>query len=245
MNELYSSELDTNKAWQATVEGRYSEAIMLWNSILSCEKRFGILINAGITNLLAGELNDASRRFEEARNLPPQNTVVEFLGVVAWLAGRYEDACQNWADEIERRRSGKIVYSDAAGGVQTAALLWWASACTDSIQWRKIAEDELKHRWRNKQAQNNWPGKVAPFLLGKIPEEELISATSSKYPSVEARRLGQAYFYIAAHHLHQGNRVAYQLWLANSISLLDTISNAEHYLARYEMQAGKFLSDSI
>lgn len=154
-------------------------------------------MNRGIVRLLVGEAEEALADFLTARSLPPKACVVnEFVGTALWRQGQHEAACQDWENEIRRRRSRELTHTDEAGGVLVPALLWWASQHSGLNHWQGLADEELRHRWRTKACQRSlWPGTLVPFLLGHTSEQELLAAASERAGILQVRRRCQAHFY--------------------------------------------------
>jgi hypothetical protein len=242
-----SAEVSTeewNLAWQATLDGRYAEAIKLWDDITARYPRRGLPNgNRGITRLLLGDLHGALADFQEQRNhQSPTRYSVEFVGVTLWLLGQHEAACEDWANAIAERRAGAI-----AASIEVASLLWWASAYPDLMQWRKLARDELRRRWRVQYVRASWEAPIIPFLLGSITETMLLAAAAARsgqgalYPRLSAK----AHFYVGACALdvedHQRYRA--QLALATAVGR-ESILDPETHLARGELQRLEQTTDS-
>lgn len=260
-----------NRAWKATWEGRYSDALRIYDkefAPLDYVATFGDLNNLGILHILRGNLDNALAVFQEARSLPPPPAIpVPFIGTILWIKGKFGEACKDWAYEIERRRSGVITHSDEAGGVEVPALLWWASAHTGLEGWRKLAEQELKRRGRTKRCQNSrWPGPLVSYLVGQssdnTPSDELLvnnaAAFSTSYPEINFRYKCLAHFYVGTAYLARGNSQDYQAQLkqvlaaksldvlAGAPPMLDArdglrLCNPEYHLARAELQIAREL----
>src|SRR3954447_11882155 len=94
---------ENNRAWQATLEGRYEEALQLWNDLLSRDPRAPHYNNRGLTHLLVGDLPAAWRDFVAARDEVPYHAN-EKVGVALWLRGKRAGACADWAKEIDSPR---------------------------------------------------------------------------------------------------------------------------------------------
>jgi tetratricopeptide (TPR) repeat protein len=231
---------ENNHAWQATADKRYEEAIELYTLNLARQDRMTAYMNRGTTWLLMGNYERAEADFRKARN-HPENSFAPLtnlkVGVALWLRGLKDAACDDWANEIRRIRSKVITQSDAAGGITPIALLWWASAHPEVSSWKKTADKELRHQWKNKTCQRNlWPGTLAPFLLGLIPQDALLNAAveSTSYEPIQKRHWRAAHFYIGAKCLDQNDLAGYEEHLKLCIQEEDILT-AEYYLARYEL----------
>ncbi len=215
-----------NRVWQATWQGDYHNALRIYDSELvplNEPKVIGDMTNLGILYVLMSRFDKALEVFREARSLPsPPAIPVPFIGAILWMQGKHEDACADWAYEIKRRRSGEMTHSDEAGGVEVPVLLWWASAHTGLEEWRKLAEQELKRRWRAKRCQTSrWPGPLVPYLLGQTtdnaPSDDMllnhVSAYSADYPRINFRYQCLAHFYLGTAYLAKGDTAEYQAHL--------------------------------
>jgi tetratricopeptide (TPR) repeat protein len=240
---------ETNKAWNATLEGNYAEAIPQYQSILARRLKLGEMNNYATTLMLAGKLEEAEATLRDIRHIPtPMFTQVVHpkLGVVLWLQGKHEEACQDWANEFERIRNRQVTYYDETGVVPP--LLWWASAHSGLEKWRKVAADALKRLWRSERTRRfPWPGSIVGFLLGKITAEQLLeAAVETQYPELHIRRTCIAHFYISAMLLAQGDTEGYrrELELALSIPQKALILHPEYHLARNELSIANKQTDT-
>ncbi len=231
-SDTYS--LRWNLAWEFALNGRYEEALMSFDTLLIERRSYVAISTRGLMRLMTNDLDGALEDLQEARNLPcPPKVPVPLIGVIYWMQGSYELACEDWMYEISRRRSKEVTHCDAAGGVQVPLLLWWGSIHEGLRHWRKPAEEEMKNRMRTKQGQNNWPGMVVPFLFHKMSREKLLAHASSSYPLVQLKQQGQAQFYIAAQYLENNFEQHYLEQLSSVASEQQLITHAEYHLARY------------
>jgi hypothetical protein len=238
MNKVTPEEC--NRAWQATLDGHYDAAIELYRSILARRLTLGEMNNYGTTLLLAKRPKEAEAILRDIRHVPIRmftEVVNEYVGVALWLQNRYEEACQDWATEIERIRSKQVFYYDETG--HAPILLWWASAHSGLEKWRGVAVDALKLLWRTKRTrQSRWPGSIVAFLLGKIDSEQLLqAAVETHYPRLEVRQKSKAHFYIGTSLLAQGDIEGYRRELELSLSTpqKELILLREYHLARAEL----------
>jgi len=92
----------------------------------------------------------------------------------------------------------------------------------------------LKARAKTKQAQRNWPGPIAFYLLDKVNADTMLAETISKGNVIEHKDIA-AQFYIAARKLDAGDKVGYREEVSEIASR--TIPKAiieEYLLARHE-----------
>jgi hypothetical protein len=219
---------------------RYREALHLLDGYLEREQSYNSYYLRGSLRLRTGDLEGARQDFLQYRY--PKTSVfrpeVRWVGVVLWLQGKPEEACEDWANEIARRRAKEISHTDPAGGVLLPALLWWASAHPGLERWRKLAVEELRRRWRTKWCQaSRWPGPLAPFLLGQRSAEALLAYVEAEFPPDWVDTRCQAHFYVGARALDAGDEAGYrrELALAAPRDGLALANEEEYYLARFEL----------
>lgn len=219
-----------NRAWQATWEGRYNDALAIYDVDLAEElsqypdtRPHTHVSNRATLLILMGRLGAALEMLRQSRLLQKEKAgayPVPMIGAVLWMLGEYKEACNDWVYEISRRDDGLITHCDEAGGVQVPALLWWAAAHTGLEGYRKIAGRQLKKRGRTKRCQHSrWPGPLVPYLLGQGSEPqpsdsallEAASNYSERYPKINFRYLCQAHFYLGASCLIENDSKTY-LW---------------------------------
>jgi len=263
----------SNRAWEATLQGRFQDALHIYNVELVEELAQydqlgppGHLGNQAILFTLMGHLDAALEMSRQIRSR--QHTTaypVPLIGAILWMQGKRTEACDDWAFEIERRRSGVITHCDEAGGVEVPALLWWASAHTGFEGQRKLAEQELKRRGRTKRCQTSrWPGPLVPYLLGQSsenkPYDELLlnnaAAFSERYPNINFRYECLAHFHVGTAHLARGDTQEYLAQLKQVVAakstdvpagappMLDSVDalrlcNPEYHLARAELRSAR------
>jgi hypothetical protein len=223
---------DANKvAWQATLEGQYGEALRLFDDILERRPATAEFNNRGTTRLLVGDLEGAYSDFLAARRLRCY-CVSEMVGVALWLQGKPVAACEDWASELSRIRSGEITHCEPETGT-VPPLLWWASAYPDLERWRWVAVEALRRYWRRKRTY--WARTITGFLLGRVSESEMLAAaTQGRHPVANARYLCRAYFYAGAMAVSAGDRDGYREQLRRAITTAEpsVILEAEYHLAR-------------
>src|SRR5262249_25232536 len=158
----------------------------------------------------------AAADFRAARHLAP-HCVAPMVGVALWQAGELQAACEDWANEIGRIRSGEVTHYDETGNV--APLLWWASMHDVLASWRELATEELRRLARGRRRwAGAWPGAIALLLLGELSSDEFLAAAASRYPTTEARQHCQAQFYLGAIALSRGTPDRYRQHLERAIT---------------------------
>jgi lipoprotein NlpI len=79
-----------------------------------------------------------------------------------------------------------------------------------------------------------WPGPIVGYLLGLMDEDTFLIRQTFLNPTLEARRLCRAFFWVAVQRLSRGDVGNWTLFLKRSVErpqLLET----EYYLARHEL----------
>ena len=147
-------------------------------------------------------------------------------GVALWWMDQKTQAVQIWQNAIDSR------YTDAAGGVTVPALLFFAASRLKELNLEKDSIRLLRTRSKTKRA-SAWPGPVAKFLLGDITEEELLQKVY-QFPTLQARMLTKANFWIGVDHYRDGNIESYRYHLNQTRA--GHILEPEHYLAKVELQ---------
>lgn len=189
-------------AWSLIKAGRFAEAVARYSEKLASEPDGPNFSNRAIAYLNQGDLDAALadfRRAEESRAGRPAGDGYPIKeGAVVWLMGREKEAADIWSGLVDKHNAGQIVYSDASGGVQCGALIWFASCHPVGADRRPAAIRFLKNCCRSKRIAS-WPGAVGPFLLDKLSEDDLLTAAKRTTSSVLAgRQLCQAHFYAGA-----------------------------------------------
>ena len=239
---------ESDRAWQAMLDGHYEDALRMQDSFV---QRNGArwLRSRGTTRLLLGDAAGAETDFRTFRDRPcPGKFPIPDVGTAIWLQGRHEEACEDWAYEISRRRSGVITHCDEAGGVEVPALLWWASAHPSLEVWRKLAVEELRDRDRRNRRRKDygpgplrrwerWPGVLAPFLAGESGEDALRPVIQDSNPFLAGTRC-KACFYLGARRLDAGDLSGYRYYLELAIGEGGyKVREPEYCLARAELLA--------
>ncbi|WP_035301892.1 hypothetical protein [Clostridium sp. DL-VIII] len=120
-----------------------------------------------------------------------------WAGIANWFLG-------NYADAVEILKKGlKTKYTDAAGGVEIPALLYYIAVRSNDKKLEKEAIALLKKRCKSKVSLN-YPGFIAGYILDRIDDNELLNSYAS-FKELKRRILCKAYFYIAVRNLKNGD----------------------------------------
>lgn len=119
------------------------------------------------------------------------------------LAGIANLLLDNYTEAIEILKKGlNTKYTDAAGGVEIPALLYYIAVRSNDEKLEKGAIALLKKRCKSKVSLN-YPGFIAGYILDRIDDDELLNSYAS-FKELKTRILCKAYFYIAVRNLKNG-----------------------------------------
>lgn len=225
--------------FELMLDGKIEEALALYTKDIENNTSSVAFTSRGHAYLHLNELDKALADFimavklREQVKISPTDGHLQKIGVVLWLKGNELEATEVWHCLVQDHLAGKIVYTDMAGGVGSGALLWFAACFEQFRYYQKEAEELLKKKSKLKR-NKHWPGPVAQYLLGNISEEDL-KLTACESNNLKERRLCQAYFYIGAKALLNGDKKSFLKAMADSVAIgpPNYIEN-EYYLARYE-----------
>lgn len=225
--------------WDLVDEGRYAEAVSAYTKRLRRDKSGPNYCNRGIAYLNLGQYDRALADFRTADECFAYTSdgYLQSIGVAHWLAGRESEAVTTWQDLVHAIERGKIQYTDGAGGVESACLLWFAAVRLEQENVLRLARRLLRNKVKTKAGRNwsidNWPGPIAMFLLQKLDEGELRERISD-VPIRRERELCQAEFYVAVRALQLGDRVAARKAYRRAAQLSVARFENEYYLAKHE-----------
>jgi hypothetical protein len=222
--------------WQYMMNGEFAKAREVYAQRCGETPKAFDLHNLALALLNLGDLDGTLRCLERAERTNLDDGTVgdvqrTYAGAVHWLKGDEGKAADIWSALLNDHISGTIVYTDAAGGVVAACLAWFAGRSLNRAALAESAVRFLKKRLRSKQARA-WPGAIGQFVLGRLPEEDLLAEAAKSEP-LRQRHLCKAEFWAGAVAGVSGdNRRATDLLgsAAKSIALLEI----EYYLARHE-----------
>jgi lipoprotein NlpI len=220
--------------WELIAEGRYREAATAYTAELRRGKSAPNYWNRGVAYLNLGQYDRAIADFKTANETDEDTSdaYLQSVGTVHWLAGRESDAARVWLDLVLAMERGKIQYTDAAGGVESACLLWFAAIRLEEDELLRQARRLLSKKARNKSSAS-WPGPVAEFLLGRVDDGELRQRVAS-VPILRERELCQAEFYIGVRALEVGDSAAAKKAFGAAARLHPAKLEHEYYLATHE-----------
>jgi len=228
-----------NVAWEAVLSGDLMRGKPLLTQALAVQPDYVAYTRRSWCNLLLGDGEAALNDQLASRHNMRKDATSTGVGVAYWYLKQYEQACNDWNNELLRLISGEAIYTDAAGGGGFGSLLWWASTHKYLGHWREIAEDHLRrlsteeHYQKIDSGATEWPAPVAGYLLGMHSEHSARELAKTKYDRVSTNRMTQLDFYVAAKELSLDHNMEYISWL-NKIVISPVGISSETMLARIE-----------
>lgn len=222
-------------SWDLVKAGRFDEAVGELTDELSATPAPWRYSNRGIAYINLGALDRARDDFNAAEHASTTrgDSYRLKLATVQWLQGLEADAVKTWIDVVRDLDGNRITYTDAAGGVESPCMLWFAGVRLAKTELCEIATKSLRKMLGRKQAKC-WPGVLGRLVLGQAAPAEAREAVST-VPILRERQLCQAEFYIAWTSLMEENKSACLEALDQSARLGDALLEMELYLARYEL----------
>jgi HPt (histidine-containing phosphotransfer) domain-containing protein len=165
----------------------------------------------------------AARAFEDAPDADQSGTLLEMAGAAHWLAGERELAVERWVSALDAG------YEGPAGGLKPPALLIYAGTRMGDERHVLRGTRLLRKSWKPK-IQRIWPGPVAGYLLGEVPEKSFLEE-GYESPDLEARRITSARFWVALRN-PPAAREHYQAAVAGEGA---SVLEVEHHLAHGEL----------
>lgn len=154
------------------------------------------------------------------------------LGACLWILGDKLQALDAWRSAL------KCKYQRLGGGVEDAALLYYAAKWLCDGKAAKEATAKLRKFWKSKLMQ--WPASLSGYLLGDVSQTQLFNtiATDGSPLEIQQRRSCQAHFWVAvdlkSSAPSEAKKHLEKCLEIKGPSLLET----ERYLAKWELAAG-------
>jgi lipoprotein NlpI len=242
--------------WQLIKNKQYEAAVSEYSRLIELHPtRNPNRYNRGTAYLLMKNFNAALEDFNWIiqDSDPRYATTGEFTfaGICCWYLGRPVDALAHW------RKGVDAPYRDAAGGVETPALLLYAAERLRDDLLRKESIAMLKELWRKHSAAQKrkkphlshddlvhpglvaWPGAIVPFLLNHLDESSFIQKSEeSSSDTLRTRHRCAADFYRGVRALRLGDRLGFQSRMKDCVESHYGELEHEFYLARWEVERG-------
>ncbi|WP_295668741.1 hypothetical protein [uncultured Mucilaginibacter sp.] len=159
-------------------------------------------------------------------------------GIANWIIGDLSKAIELWEN------AQNCMYQDAAGGIDTQVLLYFAAIKTKQDKLRQTAVRTIKKLLKSKRSIN-YPGPLGHYLLNDITEEQLISYVAN-VPILRERQLCQAQFVSAIKILETEDVDGYYKKLKECVSYgPSSYLEHEYYLAKGELENRPRNSNSL
>jgi len=219
---------DRPSVWTLIEEDRFVEAC----SVADSEPNNTLAMrNKTMALFHLGKYQDVVELSEKLILLRNGETDSDFLhlGIAYWALNRTDEAIDIW------QQSERCMYKDAAGGIDSQILLYFAGVKIKNEKLRIDASKKIKKLLRSKRSIN-YPGPLGHYLLDEMSEEELVQYVA-QVPILRERQLCQAFFVSAIKSLEFGQIGDYYSGLKKCISfgskayLEDTF-----YLAKIELE---------
>jgi tetratricopeptide (TPR) repeat protein len=222
--------------WDLIKTGRYSEAVELLTDELRKQAQPYLYSNRGIAYLNLQQFDHAREDFEAAEETSASrgDSYRLHVSAVQWLQGFETEAAETWEAVVRDLDNGEIVYTDAAGGVEAPALLWFAGVRLDQPELCNAATKSLRKTLRSKRA-TSWPGVIGQLVLRRGVASDGQSAVSN-VPILRERQLCQAEFYIAWSACHDGRYEDWRRALSQCARLDVALLEEELYLSKHELR---------
>jgi tetratricopeptide (TPR) repeat protein len=217
--------------------GRFKEAYEELSGLIAASPKSAYLYaNRSISLLCMRNLEQALVDLLAAeRALPFAGAYYSKIGVVYWWLGRTSEAVEIW------RQSLFPECDDSPNGIDAPTLLLFAASQLRDPQLEDEATTELRKQWEPSRA-TVWPWPIAGFLLGDVDEEEFLLRRTFLNPTLEARRLVRAHFWVGLAHFRQGHIQEYFDHLRRAVESPPSIENrfatmleGEYWLAQAEL----------
>lgn len=238
-------------SWALAEEGKYQQAIDLYN-----EAKFQGLkltppdhVNCGLFLLCLKNYEEALTQFREATELEEtphgkdEGSHLADEGVAQWLMGRHHEAVTAWRYRVSGILSGKILYTDFAGGASDGLLLWYAAVTLKDHDLLNYTIDYF-HKLSTFGHLACWPGPLVDLALGVKSAEVIFQQRfgSSKLLGwlrrkdfLRRRELVNALFYFAVKHRADGQEHECRKMMAKVVQIENPLIELEWYLARGEL----------
>jgi tetratricopeptide (TPR) repeat protein len=191
--------------------------------------------NQAFSFLALHRLEDALRCYRQVQELVPGTDALALrVGVLLWWLQRPNEAIDAWRNGLEAG------YTDPAGGVSCPAFLFFASVRLADRVLTQEANTYLRQRWKP-ELSTVWPGPVAGYLLNEVDEYTFFRGQTYLNPTLEARRLCQAHFWVGFSHFRKGDAQRYLASLHQAVPVLSATTRAvmlesEYWLAQAELE---------
>src|SRR5512146_2699560 len=159
--------MDTMTSWKLIENGMYDSAYADLSRQIASSWPVPVQLwhNRGLCLLNMDRPEQALADFRKTiRRDPDSDSGPIAAGVALWCLDRAEEAVEVW------RRAEGVLYTDAGGGMEVPALLYFAAGHLRDATLEREAKHLLVKRLARKRA-TAWPGPIGAYILGKMRED--------------------------------------------------------------------------
>jgi tetratricopeptide (TPR) repeat protein len=159
--------------WDHVFGGAVDQGLALMRDCLASKRTPSTPTGLGIAYLWLERYATAWEHYQDAIETYPytMDGFYKEAGVAKWCLNEPEIAIQQWQLGL------RATYTEGAGGVSSALLLFAASILRPEVIARKTAEQFLTKKVQSKSPfAKNWPSHLGKFMLSLIDEEALREA---------------------------------------------------------------------
>jgi len=185
--------------WDLIEKGEYYEAIKVADDEYAKTSSSLSLRNKIFAFLITKRFDDviATCDYLISKESGESESDFKFKGTALWNQNKWQEAIATWKIGVNSK------FTDSAGGAEVPLLLYFAAVKTNDVLLKEKAIKSLKKVVKSSKSKN-WPGPIGALILKNIDENTLLSYVSTQ-PSLRAKQLCQANFYIAIQNLENGN----------------------------------------
>jgi hypothetical protein len=212
------------------------------------------LANYGVVMMALARLPESLKAIEEADAIRTsiRSTMDgdrRSIATLKWLLGRREEAISTMLSTTDAILRGDIIYTDAAGGVLSGALLRYFGLASGDTSAATAAITFLKEN-KNRKGVNVWPSAIKDLLLenGTFTQVVKQATNASTFDlakmgaldsPLKSRQLCEAIFYQAVACRSIGDEENTIKWMQECCALPNPQLVEEWYLASAECAEGK------
>lgn len=223
--------MSQSDAFALIEQGHYEEAIRQYMLIREDTTPAITLYNCIIAYLCLRDYEAAAWLSTRLIEMDPEsNAGHSRLAICQWCLHLPEEAIATWRQGLD------ALYADAAR-VEMPGMLLYAGVRLHDAALIREARRLLRKRMRIKQIAN-WPGAMAPYVLGKISADEFEQMARVGSDALLERHLCQYHFYRAVIAYEQGDIPAFERFMRAGARRSHGILEDQYYLANWEVAEG-------
>lgn len=183
----------TNRAFTRLQAGQFSQALADLSQSLEINPQQPAAYSLrGTANLQTGKAAEAIEDYQTALTMDPNSPALRAdVGFAQFFAGRYEDALASFNSALEV-------------DPQAEFLNPWRAAALLTLDRREDAEQEFNSIIAKSNDERTWYDVLTLLLLGKINDNDVLSAISGADPRQEDGQKCEAFYFIGQRWLLEG-----------------------------------------